>query len=493
MAWIKRSMGDVQFWISLSLGFLMVFVVIFAFIARKPLCIDSRIVERIDSISSEGTASAYRCGLHKHVDYNEKLALEIKDLGRRLQVLEKYFEWMGGLQSRVSLTVINDSNNFYRIQDHQIFIGDGFIKASGQLEKTLLKVWVLERAHESLAAQPLLIESLTDLLYFSLSGDFAIQEPLSGLRLDQALQARWPRVLNDFSAYCQSLWRSNEDISRCERETQVEPENQMSRKADMLSLRPLLTESLISAYRKLKPVEQMQWISDFSRDLQNQKVSHQILSNEDMIDTFIELLSSSQQLTHFFNQELESRGFKSKNQESPEYLVFVDDLKSDWLKQLEQANQKNSIVMEYKGNQISNEKSAIQIKNANPLTAETGIMVQCGDINFDKIKDVSKRVKKLLYIKSCEEESIDILSYFEKGAAGLAAKNKDLQFIEFHTPSLRLALRRTPSLDNVKSIQSQNIQARLFDYLGWQKPEFDILLKAYRAKSVIEAVDWYRL
>lgn len=493
MARLFRSMRNIQLWISLSLGSLMIFVLIFAFIARKPLCIDSKIVERIDSISASGTASAYRCGLHKHVDYDEKLTAEIKDLGRRLQVLEKYFDWIGGLQSRISLTVIADSNDFYRIQDHQVFIGDGFLRAPGQLEKTLLKVWISERASGSLLAQPLVIESLTDLLYFSLAGDFNVQDVSSKISLDEDLQARWPRVLNSFSGYCRSPWRMNEDISRCERDKATETLS--ANNVDLLSLRPLLTQSLINSYQKMRSAERIQWMLDLSQSLGGKDFSSENKTPHEMIKNFVQFFSENQKFGIFLETEIKERGFSEIDQLANrfDYLVFADDLKVPWLKPLAKANQKSTIAIEHGGIQVANEESGLEIHNLAPLVAQTGIIVQCGDIDFNKVKSVSKRVEKLLYIKWCEGEELDILPYFEKGATALAFKNRDLQFIEFHTPSLRLALRRTPSLENVSVLQAQNIQARLFDYLGWQEPQFDILLKAYRAKSVIEAVDWYRL
>ena len=501
MARLFRSMKNIQLWITLSVGTLMVLVLVFAFVARKPLCIDSKLVERIDSISSSGTATAYRCGLHKHVDFDENLALEIKTLGRKLQVLEKYFEWMGGLQKRVSITVIANSDNFYRIQDHQIFIGDRFLKAEGQIEKVILKVWLNERASGALRSQPVVTESLSDLLYFSLSGEFNVQEIGSKFNLGDDFDSRWPRVLNNFAGYCRSPWRLNEDLTRCERESEIQ--KRAVDEVENLSLRPLLSQSMIAAYKKLRSSERLSWLANLGQSLNTMAFNDDFLMADSSFllkETirFISLLDIQlpyRQFSVHFENELKERGFSDFQQISRSYdfLVFVEDLSSPWLKQIKQANQNHRIAIEFQGQQIANEESQIPLQAMDVVSGKNGIVIRCGEINFETIKQLSHQVDKLLYIRSCGQDNIDLTAYFEKGVSGLAAKNRNLQFIEFHTSSLRLALKRNPRLENLKILESTTIQANFFDHLGWEKPEFDTQLKAYRANSVIEAVDWYRL
>lgn len=501
MARLFRSIRDVQVWIFVSVGFLMISVLVFAFIARKPLCIDSKLVERIDSISSQGTATAYRCGLHKHVEYNEKLSLQIKSLNPHMQVLEKYFDWMGLLGKRVSLTVIADSDNFFRVQGHQIFIGEKFLQSPGEIEKIVLKIWLSERIPSSVANQAVLVESLSDFLYFTLNGNFNLKDLSSGLALQDMGQLRWPRVLNHFNGYCRSSWKLNEDISRCQK--QLETTGMISDRVDNLSLRPLLTQSLIAAFEKMKAGDRMRTLLQFSDNIRQAEFAKGVenISAERFVEqfmTYFSTLSSNQEAKVFsilIENELRQRGFSDINQSQKtfDYIVYADDLEKTWLSQLKKANERWDIAIDHKGMQIANEESAIALQSMDKVHAKIGIMVSCGDIDFDRIKSVSKKVEKLLYIKFCDERDLDLLPYFEKGVSGLATKNKNIQFIEFHMPSLRLALKRTPSLDNVRVLQEVSIQKRLFDYLGWQEPDYDGLMKAYRAKSVIEAVDWYRL
>jgi hypothetical protein len=401
----------------------------------------------------------------------------------------------------VSLTIIADSESFFRIQDHQIFVGDRFLKSKGQLEKIILKIWLSERANSSLLAQPVVLESLTDLLYFSLNGELDIQDVSSKIVLGDDFQSRWPRVLNNFAGYCRSPWRLNEDISRCQNEAEVLkwPTDQV----ENLSLRPLVSQSLIAAYQSLKPSERLFWLSNFSQNLNMMAFadvnslldSTQLLKETIRFIDFLDRPNSSKKFSLLFESELKDRGFSDFHEisKSYDYLVFTEDISSPWLKQLNKANQRHRIAIEYQGRQISNDNSQIPLQSINHISAKDGIVVRCGEINFDMIKLFSQRVEKLLYIKACGDQIVDLESYFEKGISGLAAGNKNIQFIEFHSSSLKLALKRNPSLERLKTLESESIQANFFNQLGWQKPDFDVLLKAYRAKSVIEAVDWYRL
>lgn len=531
----KTMSSDQQkIWLSLSCGILVVLVLSFAFLSRKPLCIDSKLVERIDSVTSEGTFSAYRCGLHQHVPFNSQLSAQAQDLSRRLQKLEKFLDWLGPLKKRITLTVIEESDHFFRIQEQSIFLGEQFLRSQNQFERVLIKYWIRQKMNDKNLADSsnhhsLFVESLTDLLFFSYQGNFQVQDVRTGIYLDKAPKALWPEVLNYTSAYCLDPWKMNEDISRCLNviDQVVSQSTQEPKKIEYASVRPLLSESLMAAFEQLSGSEKINWLRKLSiyitsqnqiesevnqdqiNNLKVQDQEHQSSRSEfeiineiqSNIENILKVISQvddsalNAKMTFLISEQLKQRGLfeVSKSHEDYDFLISLDQIDSKLQKQIEGLDPRHKIAFIENGNRVNNLSSRIPVNEKSETRARFALLAFCGDIHLDQVLRVGKNVERLTLAQICPNSQVNLRSFFEQGIQGLAKENSDLKFIEFHMPSLRLAMKRTPSLERIKSIQPDKIESLLFGSLGWQTPDYNQSLKFYRSKSVIEAIDAYRL
>jgi hypothetical protein len=106
--------------------------------------------------------------------------------------------------------------------------------------------------------------------------------------------------------------------------------------------------------------------------------------------------------------------------------------------------------------------------------------------------EVAKRVERLLYVNLCHaDQPVFLQGYFEKGAASFARQNPGLKFAEIHLPSLMMAIERMPGRNLIQLLSSN--PKMFLTPIGWKDPLFDEALKAYRAQSEIQIVNWYRL
>ncbi|PIS11902.1 MAG: hypothetical protein COT73_01375 [Bdellovibrio sp. CG10_big_fil_rev_8_21_14_0_10_47_8] len=482
------SLRGLQGWTSVLLVLLTGSLVIFAYVARKPLCIDSRIVERIDSISDRGTVTAFRCGLHRQVDFDEVLASESRSLSHRLQILERFFDLIGPLDKRVSITTLSGPSIRYRVQDHDIYLSEPLLKASGQLEKSILKVWFRERASSQLQNQALIEESLTDLFYFAISGDLNLKDPMTGLSLDSPGQSQWPQVLKSFQSYCRSRWRSNEQLFLCGKAVEVDPDNS---EIYLGSLRPLLSESLIGAFVALPAKERIPFLRLFAKEVSTWSIEEQSFGVDEVepgkqsfaeASSFIErwMFSLSQlgkdplakKYSVLFSEQLERRGFVTGGQ-----VATVPGL----------------IFYSVSQMHIPGGEDMVDLQRIGAVQSYRGVYVHCGYPEISDLEKMAQKVERLLYINSCEHEEIDLEMYFQSGAEAFARRNKSLKFVEFHMPSLLMALRKSPTENPAAALAAMDLKSPFLQEVGWLPPQYHSGSKAYKAKAVIEAVDWYRL
>lgn len=502
---------NLQWWTGVLLFTLMVLIVVFAYLARKPLCIDSKLVERIDRISEKGTSTAFRCNRRKHVPFDQELAVQVQDLGKRLQTLERYFEWLGPMRSRINLTIIAGSGGYFRLQDHEIFLSESIFKSQGQLEKAILRVWFRERAPLQLQAQLLVEETMTDFLYFTLIGDLDLQDPRSGLKVSQDLEAKWPRVLANLKGYCKSVWSSMDHSRICD-----DIENYAVEEIPVQSLRPLLTQTLIESYQGLEPKERFGFLKGLADSLpsldfheqnfgmtirEHPQQSFQVaISQVENWNYFLSEMKSrvpyAQKLSALNEINLKRRGFDGTSPQSElDVLIFTGHLsnvqKQKIRKQVESHPERLIGFESEKHIQLSFLAEPLDKRILGSIHANTGILIHCGPLELNKLDELSKKVQRLLYVRTCGDQDVKLSGFLEKGIIAFAQQNPDLKFAQLHLPSLMMAVRKLPGLNPFQLIHENKKET--LKILGWKDPEYDQNLKAYRAQSAIEFVDWYRL
>lgn len=506
-----RNLRNMQLWTGILVATLMIFIVVFAYLARRPLCIDSKLVERIDSQSGSQVSTAFRCSLHKHVPYDSTLANLMKDLDRDLHRLERYFEWLGPLQKRISLIIVQGEGHFFELNDHEIKISESVLRSQGQLEKAFFRIWFRERTNAMVQSQSLIEESLTDFLYYTFSGDLDIQVPEKGLYLNQDIEAKWPQVLTNLKGYCQSLWSRLEDQRICGDMGSFSNDEILPQ-----TLRPLITQALIESYQNLETQNRIDFLKSLSVSLSQLEVNekdfgmssfnspqqnyHQAVSQLENWTYFLNQMKSkslvSQKLSTLFEISLRRRGF---DQNSPypslDILIFTDGLrenqKQDVLKQIENAKE-DFIGIESKDSiQMSFLSEPLNLKLLGEVRAKTGVLFHCGSLDSYRMRSLSRKVQKLLYVNSCGDQKITLSGFLKNGVTSFARQNPKLKFAQLHLPSLMMALPKMSGQNPIYLIGANKKDS--LKALGWREPSFDESIQAYRAQSAIEIVDWFRL
>lgn len=504
------SRKDLQWWTGFTLICLLCSLVLFAFVARKPLCIDSKLVERIDSISEKGTATAFRCGMHRHVDYDETIASVNRQLSKRLQKVEKFLEWIGPLKSRINITLISGKGSTYRLQNREIYANESILMAQGQLEKAIFKIWFRERAHLSLHERPLIEESLTDLIYAAYAGQMDIQDPMSQLLLNEDVDAKWPRVLTTTKGLCRSTWKLMDQLSVCENISEFDVQDD---KLDMNSLRPLISQSLLEAFQKIPSQQRVDllkliaknlgtWVFDDSKmGMSALEESQQNLTEASFaLESWIRFLEGiSLQFSTLFSNDLKIRGYQGVDMMADlDFMIFSEDLSDDLkLSMKKEISKLDHPVFSAWVNQdqiqMNLDAEPLNLKMFGGIKAVKGIYFHCGQPDLAALTKAAGQVQRLLYVNSCNLNTLKISGFMKKGAVEFALQNPKIKFVDFHSASLLTALHKVPGVNPIEALVSRDRFQHFFRQLGWIQPNYDKSADAYRAQSAIEAIDWYRL
>lgn len=497
-------------WTLIAAVTLLLSTVVFAFVARKPLCIDSKVVEKVDSVKDGKIATAYRCGLHRHVEYEQTIAENSRDLGRRLQKLERFFDWLGALDSKVYLTINSDQPKQYHVQGHELYVGIDVLKSNGQIEKGIIDIWLKEKLSNHFQNNLLAMESLGDFFYFILNGNLDIENPISKTSLMEDAHSNWPQVLSSTAGVCRSLWVPSPLINFCADTESIKLPNDS---IDPMSTRALLSQSLIGAYSRLKGNQRPIFLSQFLAvlpkiDLESFALGKSSISldRQSYIDAATKLNAWSLMLgrisPHFsmlFGLELKSRGFEIEEARADIDLIVFDSSKQPNIRgSIEKDLMKmelQSLVgfVDSENVQLGVGGELLPIKLFGDIRSRIGVYVHCGQLEHSKLIGAISRVQRLLVLNTCVETNLKISGYLKKGIQQFAIENQKVKFIEFHSSSFLAALTKLPDSSPYLALIEMKKDQGLLKFLGWNEPQFDSSANAYRAESNIEAISWYRL
>jgi hypothetical protein len=506
-----------QFWSGVLISFFCGALIILAYVSRRPLCIDSKIVERIDRISEAGTRTAYRCSLGKHVPYDGSLEQITQRFGQRLMPLERFLEYLGGPSKRVSITLLNSPETYFKVRGQQIYATENLLKAPGQLEKAVLKIWLRDRVRDTHFENSLAEEVLSDFLWASVKGRLDIYDPVNQRNLAQVPPTHWPDVLKNSYELCDSPWWPVKSAPICQ---VLRGQSGADPQIDFDSLRALLSQAMIDAYEEIPAENKITFLQEFAKNLsgfqdpegapvaqrnylQAQQVMKKWISGLRALNGNFGTLFAGALARHGYHDLLVTVRFNA--------LVIFDSVSKENQGLLEKSlfPLESTRFIGYKnGDQVmfsSQGGVTIPMSEIGSWTADKIIWAGCGSPQTQKLEEMSSKSERLLFLDLCRPVArLDVAPYITADAEAFAAGNKDVNFIEFHLPSLKLAMEKVeaqgasdPNLlvELLKqSSDGKDKQASfLTEALGWQKPIYSSSIKAYRSQSAIEAINWYRV
>ncbi len=486
--------------------------------SRKPVCIDSKVVERIDRAGE----SIFRCSLNKHVPFSTYFDEHLPAIEGRVQQVEKFVDNIAPYKNSYRLVILKNKPNYFLVTNNIIYIGETLLEARGHIEKALLKTWYRENAQHLFAYEILFEEVYTDFMLYLAKGSLKIEDPFRGART-RIGGSRWPQVLKSTQAYCQSPWKNSEHYRFCA-QMQMQDSPLKDQVAE-LSLRPLLVSSWIEAYDSLSFKDQYRLVrnlkelvtgdhspdlplvktggfipqsaplleaSEAVKNISNFLMSSNLTKTSEVQRVFVTLVANN--LSRYgYNDALGGINFD---------LLIVNDTKinpsSEQFKHfltLSQQNPRTKIALKDPENLwMLPSAYPIHWRAIDSLHANRLVYSKCGSYDFNFIWQFSLNTEKLLILNVCKDQKVNLAGYIKEGPEAFGEQNKNIPFIQFHIPSLLMRKNQLAGVNNVyELVTRREIDNPVFQSLGWQKLQWSERAQAYQPKSFIEGIEWFKV
>lgn len=512
----------IEWWTSVLALVLVIFMSLFAFVARRPLCIDSRTVEKIDvQISSDKQVSIFRCSTLRRVDYHPRVVKIINEINRRLPILERSLVLLGNFQKDIQINIVLDSIDDARVKTRSGLISgtEKAILAKGSLEKLILKAWILDQIPESFydlseSSRILSLEVQSDLLLYSLFGEFNFYEPRTQIEVTRESLVRWPFTLEKGESYCIGPWRSLESYKICENLGSSEM-------LHLLSSRSFLSEVLMASYDSLSRFEKIKFIESykdlikdapFSRiipikdfsTLKNYEISSSsFVSIKNEVDQFLNLylkasekLSSVHEFSFNVNKNLKKMGyFLEEDQFFVDTLAILENKNTAFFHQIKNHVFENSDsfqAIEVNGQVfMTRQMDPFVLSDLGRIIANRGIIVRCKLPLLEDIAALEPRFEKIIFVKNCGERLAQLELLMSGKLKEFAKKNPEVRLAHFHIPSLKMALQKMPSNEIYIALTQKRWEE--LKKIGFGIPELNKEDFLFEADSEIQFVNSFRL
>jgi hypothetical protein len=489
--------------------------------SRRPLCIDSRLVDKIDIITAKGSETVYACHMRKSVAFSPYLNEMLPYIKNRIHDVESALKAVGPLQQPVQIEIQLNNPWVFSVYDHSITIGEQLFLSEGHLEKAIFKAWYREREPENFAYSRLVEESITDFLLFLSKSEINIEDRYIGFRTKSG-GIHWPQVIKTAQSYCNSPWKNSEHYQICISKKNID--SLLSDDLMELSLRPLVTSSLIDSYLQLPFGEKNEMIKGLSRFVTSKRdpplnligamwESHPspIMMTREILKEMQEYMFRSSEtkfspsykkLVSHFSESLRKKGFQDASSEV--YFDFIYesdkplDKSSSVFKQFQQISEAHKdlqiALVDGKNIWFMPSGDAMDQSLFSQVRAHSRIVEKCGVFDFAYVLSYANSAEKLMVLDSCKKKVPENLkSFIDEGPEGFARSNKDISFVQFHIPSLMIKSDMIPPKENVIAlIQNRDVNSPVLQALGWQELQWEKKIDAYRPKAQIEAIQWFR-
>ena len=506
-----------QRWISLLTASLCLALVALAWVARPNFCLDSRFVEKIDMVSSDGNPSIGACRVEKHSTFSLKIWELKTGLERRLKALERALDYMQVKPEHLRITILNTPEPVVRIYPSQVLISAKALDSDQVLEKSLLLAILqgkkdLSGANVS-ASEILWAEVFSDLFLSFHSGGFSMQDPTLNESISlESQKSDWPFVLKTKQSYCKQPWRSLMHQSDCQTD-------KISHEQLFVSLRPFWDASFAKSLETLSVNDRIQWFRSVWANWKTLQIEpivvgssvgpedQQLLADaargiENWMKNFRTWAKNEtgwKELTPNLEIEIQKRGFRDQN--SPlqtDLLVMASDESGqsalNGLHDVAIENPKRKILfVQNQEARLLPELEVFPKSWLGSVHSRQAILIQCSSIKIESLKLLAESVQKLMLIQSCDPKlNLSWGSLFRGGFDEFISQNPNVNFIQFHLPSLKSALVKN-DLNPIPLLIEGNWQNPFFQQIGWEKPRWDQGMRAFKSRAAIEAIESYRL
>ncbi|MBC7743021.1 MAG: hypothetical protein H7061_12545 [Bdellovibrionaceae bacterium] len=488
--------------------------------SKKPLCIDSKIVDKIDRITATSVETVYRCSLTQPTAYSRYFDENKDQFESRIESIALFLRAIDPYKKNLQIRINELQPILFKISDHQIEIGSQLFNSSLHFERALVKVWLQERVKKDPDSQRLFIEVAADFLMYAANGSLEIEDPILKVKTKIG-GARWPQVLKSRDGYCESPWKASEHYADC-----AQIKNSENLNSDLLlslSLRPLMTSVWVKAYAELNYKEKSRFISLLPRYLQTQQLSSEKAIRMVMTDTHplkqgmmnIKKMTDLMNSSSLIQNEKEYREFYSRVAlnlqqsgvsdsfaeayfdflfEYPDHISTNSPLFKNLEKAAYQFPQLQIAIKDKEQIWILPGTSGLPLHSFDQIRTQQHIFLACLGLKEIEMQQFFNHAEKLLLIKGCDQnKNTDYNALISQGIQNFSRKNKHLAFIQFHLPSFESKAKELLHIKNFFDlVQSRDVSKPEFQTLGWRNIEWYEDSQAYKPQAVVDAIELFR-
>ncbi len=466
-----------RWWTVISIGSFGALILVILFITRKPLCINSKLVDKIDRVSIGLREEIYRCDSNKKVIYSTYWSQQSRQVALRLNSLESILDRLNiSIGRKPQVVIISGRQQVSYFHDVTLYLSEDLFLTQGVLERELIRFWLKERNEALFSQNQLLAEALVENILLLSVGRYNIHN----YEVKNAANAKflWPQNLKSSSLECRYSKKFSDSISFCIAD-ETQPFYQ--------DVKPYFVRAWIESSETLKIQEKLKLIRDV------------ILLNPENVQK----TSYGGRFLFEFASRLQKFGL-NQPVDNPEFdLVYaidkdIDD-KGNLKKSIQEFSRKNE---DLKIAIMDNEKvlfypSGVMLNKKSLKSWKTKHMIyqSCKEMSFNKVSSFVNATTKILLIRSCEQnENRPLQKYYQTGIAGFALQNPETTFVHIHLPSL--VLKETEldvEHDIFEQLSKEEVKNAVAQSFGWQQVEWNKQLKAYAPKAYVDAIDLFRI
>lgn len=489
---------------------------------KKPLCIDSTVVQKLDRVSTEGkvtkTETAFGCNLSRPVEYSTELESYVAKVTTPLEKTTALLNSIKPFKQRLQISIREDRPLMFQVSKNKINIGSNFVNIDYHLSRAVIKSWIAENKNSMKVDTTLFEESMTDFILYVLTGKIELEEPTDKIRTKLG-SVKWPQVIKSAKGYCMSAWKYAEHAEDCAKDFE---EKNSDAEAAAYSLRPLLTSSIVGSYNELSMKQKSNLVQNLPMILSNMNLGSEKIIESMLVDSnplhngmlninkFTDLILSSTlemrgsvyQLYTGITQHLQQYGVTDTFAEAYfDYMIEFNGKLNDhspFYKSLAQAAANNPDVQVAVKDQnsiwILPSKTALPIKVFNQIQARQIVFMGCDNPKNNHVEQFFQKAEKLMLVNECDQTvEYNFDSLFREGIKAFIGKNHKFNFVQLHVPSLEMIRNDlAPSQNFFELVKNRDISRKEFKTLGWSKIQWKNDLHAYRPEAVIDAIEYFR-
>jgi len=498
-------------------------------LTKKPLCMDSNVVEKIDRVTVNGTLTAWQCRTNRWIPYDEKFHNLLPVLSSQTSQLEMFFA-KSKAPLPVQLVWMESMEKTLRLQDHTVYLSEDLLLHSSSWPESLTRIWLRDLNPAAHLERSLMEGVLSDLV-LHLTGEQGREQA------KPEFQSNWMSSLVSARQACRQSELSTKLFFNCDGVDEIQDGVILG------SVRPVVSQAMINAAKKLT-LQQSVLIGQSLQELVNwlaanprprawiaenevlgsaDAILNQVLALQESLIQFqpvnVESKKAWQQWTADWSQSLAAVGLqKAPTPNRWDHLVILGPevlrsaqlgkilkhLNKSWKAAQKGQHSGASVAVQIDQDvYILPSETALPAKVLPPLRAHQLTWLGCEAAGPEKLQQLENSAERLLLVQTCTEiPQLAFSELFRSGYAGFAQDNPQAAFVEIYVPSLPKPWRQNPQ--SLLHEMQTNLHPRPgntsgkfwqepeFKRMGWQAPVWDEQMKAFRTKAVVDAIQAYR-